>query len=273
MEGSPPLENEAVEAFRENGVICLRGVFADWVETLARGIETNLAEPGADAKLYHDDAGRLFMSDYCNWQRISEYEVFVKRSRSAEIAARLMGSETARLFHEHVLVKEAGADIGTPWHHDQPYYCVDGRQNVSMWIPVDPVARDTSPEFIAGSHLWRRTFTPERFNGRPLYGEGDVYEPLPDIGADRSSFDIRGWDLAPGDAICFHFLTVHGAPANRSLAASRRAISVRWIGDDARFARRPGPTSPPFSDITLVPGEEMTAKEFPLCWPSDRCVP
>ena len=41
------MENEAVEAFREDGVVCLRGVFADWVETLARGIETNLAEPGA----------------------------------------------------------------------------------------------------------------------------------------------------------------------------------------------------------------------------------
>ena len=58
-----------------------------------------------------------------------------------EVAARLMGSRTARFFHEHVLVKEPGATERTPWHHDQPYYPVDGDQNVSMWIALDPVPR------------------------------------------------------------------------------------------------------------------------------------
>ena len=265
--------NDAVRAYRDDGVVCLRGVFGDWVEALTRGIERNLEVPGPDARLYHDDGGRLFLSDYCNWSRINEFEAFARRSRCAEIAAGLMESQTARLFHEHVLVKEAGAQIGTPWHHDQPYYCVDGRQNVSMWICVDPVSRDTSPEFIAGSHRWRRNFTPERFNGRPLYGDGDVYEALPDIEASRASFDIRGFDLVPGDAICFHFLTVHGAPANRSLVTPRRAVSMRWIGDDARFAERPGTTSPPFREVTLRAGDEMVAPEFPLVWPADPCAP
>ncbi len=267
----PDIGDDVVEAYRADGVICLRGLFAEWTDSLARGVERNLAEPGGDARLYHDDGGRLFMSDYCNWPRIAEYEAFARRSPAARIAARLMGSRTARLFHEHVLVKEAGAEIGTPWHHDQPYYCVDGRQNVSMWITVDPVARDTSPEFVAGSHRWRRTFTPERFNGRALYGDGDVYETLPDIDAQRESFDIRGFDLAPGDAICFHFLTIHGAPANRSLVTPRRAVSVRWIGDDARFAERPGPTSPPFRGVALKAGDEMVAPDFPLCWPPGPC--
>ena len=263
---------DSVEAFRRDGVVCLRGVFAEWVDMLRLGIEKNLDEPGADAKLYRDAAGRLFMSDYCNWQRIAEYETFARHGPGAGIAAELMDSATVRLFHEHVLVKEAGAGLGTPWHHDQPYYCVDGRQNVSMWVPVDPVARDTSPEFIAGSHRWQRTFTPERFNGQPLYGDGDDNEPLPDIDADRSAFDIRGFDLEPGDAVCFHFLTVHGAPANRSLVTPRRAISMRWIGDDARFAVRPGPTSPPFQGVILETGAEMIAPEFPLCWSRTSCV-
>ena len=53
--------------------------------------------------------------------------------------ALLMGSRSVRLFHEHVLVKEPNADVPTPWHHDQPYYCVDGDQNVSMWIALDAV--------------------------------------------------------------------------------------------------------------------------------------
>ncbi len=263
---------DSLAAFRRDGVVCLRGIFCEWVDMLRLGIEKNLDEPGEDAKLYHDEAGRLFMSDYCNWQRIPEYETFARQGPGARIAAELMGSATVRLFHEHVLVKEAGAGLGTPWHHDQPYYCVDGGQNVSMWVPVDPVARDTSPEFIAGSHRWKRRFTPERFNGQPLYGDDDDHEPLPDIDADRSAFDIRGFDLEPGDVICFHFLTVHGAPANRSPVTPRRAISMRWIGDDARFAIRAGPTSPPLRGVALDPGDAMIAPEFPVCWPRTSCV-
>ena len=258
---------ETVETYQQEGVVCVRGLFADWVERLAAGVDKNLATPGPDGKLYHDEAGRIFLSDYCNWQRIGEYEDFLRHSRCAELAAALMRSKTARLFHEHVLVKEAGADIATPWHHDQPYYCVDGRQNVSIWIPLDQVARDTSVEFVAGSHRWQRHFSPERFNRQPLYGEADSYERLPDIEAHRADYDIRGFELEPGDAICFHFLTVHGAPGNRSLGRARRAVSARWIGDDARFARRPGPTSPPFREVTLEPGAVMDAPEFPLCWP------
>jgi len=33
----------------------------------------------------------------------------------------------------------------TPWHQDQPYYNIEGRQNVSFWIPVDPVSRASDP--------------------------------------------------------------------------------------------------------------------------------
>jgi ectoine hydroxylase-related dioxygenase (phytanoyl-CoA dioxygenase family) len=250
-----------------DGVVCLRGLFADWVEILRAGVDRNLAEPGPDGKLYHDEGGRLFLSDYCNWQRIPEYEDFLRHSSCAEVAARLMGSTTARLFHEHVLVKEPGATTPTPWHHDQPYYCVDGRQNVSIWVALDPVARDTSVEFVAGSHRWSRTFMPERFNRQPLYGEAEAYERLPDIEANRADYDIRGFDVAPGDAICFHFLTVHGAPGNRAGGRYRRAFSARWIGDDARFAVRPGPTSPPFRGVALKAGDAMDAPEFPLIWP------
>ncbi len=257
---------ETIDAFQNDGVVFIKGLFPDWVPALTRGVEQNLDEPGPDGKLYHDEAGRRFLSDYCNWQRIPEYEDFLRNSRCAELAAAVMESKTARLFHEHILVKDAGAQIPTPWHHDQPYYCVDGRQNVSIWIPLDPIARETSVEFVAGSHRWEQFFTPERFNTQPLYGDADTYEKLPDIEANRDAYDIRGFELEPGDAICFHYLTIHGAPANRSLNTPRRAVSARWIGDDARFAVRPGKTSPPFREVTLKPGDVMDAPEFPLVW-------
>ena len=248
-------------------MLLVKGLFADWVEPLRAGIARNMAEPSPIARRYLDDDGRLFLSDYCSWARIPEYGDFARRSPAAALAAELMGSGSVRLIHEHVLVKEAGAAVPTPWHHDQPFYCVDGNQNVSLWLPLDPIPRAISPEFIAGSHAWGRTFQPQRFSRAPLYEGVDTYDDLPDFEAERDEHDIRTYELGPGDAICFHFMTVHSAPANTGRALARRAISFRWIGDDARYAKRPGTTSPPFSDVTLEHGAVMDAPQFPLVWP------
>ena len=97
-----------------------------------------------------------------------------------------MGTKTARLFHEHVLVKEASAGVATPWHQDQPYYCVDGNDTVSLWIPLDPVPRDRTLEFVGGSHKWGKYFRPERFDKTPL-NENDGLEEVPDINGNRDT--------------------------------------------------------------------------------------
>ena len=67
-----------------------------------------------------------------------------------------MNSKKVNLFHEHVLIKEPGATKKTPWHQDQPYYCVSGKDNCSLWIPLDPVDKSVCPEFIKGSHKWNK---------------------------------------------------------------------------------------------------------------------
>jgi len=113
------VDQEQVDSFREDGAVALRGVFADWVETLRAGIERNIGEPGPGVRIYESDGGGgRFFGDYCNWDRIPEYRDFVVSSPAAAIAKCLMGSRTVRPFHEHVLVKEPGAGASrrvTPW--------------------------------------------------------------------------------------------------------------------------------------------------------------
>lgn len=41
----------------------------------------------------------------------------------------------------------------------------------------------------------------------------------------------------------FDFRTVHGARGNLS-TSRRRVLSLRWLGEDVRYAERPGKTSP-----------------------------
>lgn len=258
-------DDETVAAFRRDGVAVLRGVFADWVETLRAGIAANMEDPAPNARVYRgEDGGGRFFVDYCNWARFPDYRRFIFDSDAAAIGARLMESRSVRLFHEHVLVKEAATGVPTPWHQDAPYYCAGGPKTVSLWIPLDEVPRETTLEFVAGSHLWGKSYRPQRFDGTPLNAD-DGLEEMPDIDGNRDAHDILGWALAPGDAVAFDYRTVHGAPANTSATRQRRAFSLRLLGEGARFVRREGiVTSPPFPDVALKNGDPLTVDEFPL---------
>jgi ectoine hydroxylase-related dioxygenase (phytanoyl-CoA dioxygenase family) len=224
-----------------------------------------MATPGPYTRGYtKDGAPGRFFGDYCNWRRIEEYRSFFFDSPAAGLARALMGSSKVNLFHEHVLVKEPGTLDRTPWHHDQPYYCVDGRDTCSLWIPLDPVPRETCVEFVAGSHRWGRWFTPTKFAGAAYQRQDAGYETIPDIDAERERHRFLAWDLAPGDCIAFHFLTVHGAPGNLSQTARRRAFAARFTGDDAVYVRRAGEMSPPFPEVTLEPGQPLDSDTFPV---------
>jgi ectoine hydroxylase-related dioxygenase (phytanoyl-CoA dioxygenase family) len=259
------IAKEDIEQFDRDGAVCVRGAFSEeWLEVLGAGIEQNLAEPGPFAK-YYTDANQpgFFFGDYCNWQRISQYRRFAFESPAADIAAAFMRSKRVNFFHEHVLVKEPRTEDRTPWHHDQPYWVVDGEQVCSIWMALDPVPEEVSVEFIRGSHRWGQWFTPKRFADHDEH-PGAEGETIPDIDGHRDDYDIIRFALEPGDCIVFHALTVHGAPGNASPWLRRRAIATRWTGDDARFTRRVGFMSPPFEEVTLNTGDRMDSTTFPL---------
>lgn len=261
------VDDATVAAFARDGAVCLRGLLKpDEVALLARGIDANLAAPSPRAIVASrpDDPG-FFIEDFCNWQDNPDYRRVIFDSALAEAAARLMGSRRVRLYHDHMLAKEPGTRQPTPWHQDQPYYNVEGRQNVSFWIPVDPVRRHSTLEFVAGTHrgpwLMPRTFMTHEARWFP---EGSLQE-LPDIEATRGERSILGWALEPGDAVAFHMLALH-ASAGVDGDRRRRVFSVRFLGDDARHAPRRWKTSPDFPGLAdrLPAGAEMDDPLFPL---------
>ena len=257
------VDEHTLAAFELDGAVPIRGCFEPWVDSLRRGVEYNIAHPGPDVRDYRDEAGGRFFGDYCNWSRIPEYREFLFESPAADIARALMRSRVARLFHEHVLVKEVQTGIPTPWHQDLPYYCVDTDRSCSLWLVLDPVPLETCAEFVAGSHRWGKLYRPERFNRSPL-NEGDPLDAPPDIDARREDYDILRWALEPGDAVAFTFRTLHGAPPNRSRHRRRRTLSSRWVGDGATFADRGGVTSPPFREVKLAHGAPLEGPRFPV---------
>lgn len=255
--------------FQRDGAVCVRGAVApEHVELARRAIDTNLADLSQLAKRASGADDGAFIEDFCNWQRLPDIWRFITKSGVATIAAELMGSRTVRLYHDHVLVKEPGTRQRTPWHQDQPYYNIDGRLNASMWFPVDPVPRESTLEFVAGSHdgQW---FMPRSFldDEAKWFPDGSLSE-LPDIDGRPGDFTILGWALEPGDAVFFHMLTLHGA-GGVSGQHRRRVLSVRFLGDDIVHAPRPWATSPPFPGLAdeLPAGAPMDHPLFPQLWP------
>ncbi len=266
-----PVDGDAVASFRRDGAVCLRQCFeARWIEMLRDAVEVDKAAPGPMAR--HNTAegepGEFFV-DFQLWRRWPECRRFVEESPAAGIAAALLGASRIAFYHDHLLVKEPGTEAPTPWHHDQPYYPIDGEMIGSIWLPLDPISLDVSVEFIAGSHRWGRRFRPRYFD--PDHTSLDVpedgFEEIPDFDAERDAHRILKWEMAPGDCIFFHALTVHGAPGNDSATRRRRAYATRWLGEDTRYAELPGRISPPIAGHGLRPGDSMTCALFPEVWP------
>jgi ectoine hydroxylase-related dioxygenase (phytanoyl-CoA dioxygenase family) len=253
-------------AYQRDGALLLRGVFADWIDTLRDGCASNMAAPGpyGAENVRPGDGGGRFFDDYCNWQRISQFETFMRQSPAAEIAGRLMGSSTAQIFHDHLLVKEPGTAKKTPWHQDMPYYCVTGMQTASYWIPLDPVTEANTLRLVLGSHLWPKLVRPKRWaGGEDFYANDEDFMDMPDV--ESGEFNILAPAMEPGDAIIFNYRTVHGAAGNTGLGR-RRAFSARYLGDDAVFIQRPGRTSPPFPGIGQSDGQKLREDWFPTIW-------
>jgi ectoine hydroxylase-related dioxygenase (phytanoyl-CoA dioxygenase family) len=261
---------DAIATFQSDGVVLLRGAFVDWVDRLRAGLQRNMDYPNDYAfpcdSVAPGEKGRFFDS-YCNWHRIPEYTEFVGSSAAASMACQFMRSASAQFFHEHVFCKDAGTQTATPWHHDLPYYCVDGWQNVSIYVSLDFTPANTAVRFLAGSHRSGQLYYPRHFLDGSDYVLDDPtmsgVAPLEDAFQEK---DLRAFELEPGDTLLFDFRTLHGTTAAET-KTQRRAFSTRWLGDDMVYFERPGETSPPLKDLGVQPGMRMPEDLFPVVWP------
>ncbi len=259
------VKDSEIVAFETDGVVCLRGIFPqDWIDFMAEAVDGAMALPGPHSEEYEaENGGGRFFGDLDIWKRHDPFRRFVFGSPAAEVAGTVMKSRKINFFYDQLLVKEPGTSARTPWHQDQPYWAVSGRQVASIWLPFDPVATETSVEYVAGSHRWE-AYSPYHFADGTEY-EGTGLPPLPDIEAARETHDILSFACEPGDCLVFQAMIVHGAPPNNS-PQRRRALASRWCGDDARYSVRPGEVAIPTSDPGLKHGDALDSDDFPVVW-------
>ena len=279
-----PITGEEIEAYESDGVVCLRGVMpAAWLDRMRAPIESEIAaarsadlsqmaraiEAGGgeileDAPIASAPAGR-FVAGTDHWRSHEEFRAFAAESPLPEIVAALMRSQRVHLYEDSLLVKEPGSKERTAYHQDLAYFHVEGEQICTTWCPLDPVTPETGAvSYVRGSHRWGKVYRPNLFVSREEI-PGTLGEPLPPIDDHPEDYDLVQFSLEPGDVTVHHARTLHGAGGNASADQRRRAISVRYTGDDARFHVRQGaPTKPHHAG--LGEGDAMGGAGAPCVW-------
>ncbi len=261
---------EEVEAYRRDGVVVLRGaVPPEWLERVEPAVQRAWEGDGtADLSEMADGgaggSGR-FRAGTDHWRTDPDAKAFALESPLAGIAAALMGSRSVWLWEDSFLIKAPGTAEDTRFHQDLPYFHLTGTQLATFWAPLDVVTAQTGAlRFVKGSHLWGREFTPTMFvSDDPITGAPG--EAVPQIDLDGP--DVMCVDMEPGDLSIHDARTLHGAGPNTSSTQWRRAVSVRYCGDDVRVAFRPGLPVSPFQ-VVLTEGEALSDNaSTPQVWP------
>lgn len=261
------LTAEEIQRYQEDGVIMIKGAIdPNWMALIESGIE----EARNNASMMGRFMSRKvegYQMDIFLWKRIDALRDLIYYGPFARWAQQLMGAQEVRFFYDQMFIKEPGTDAPTPWHQDLSFWPIRGEQICSFWIPCDPVTRANSGlMYVRGSHKW-----PQRFKAvSPDYVAAiidDSMDDIPDINANPEQYELLDWEMEPGDILMFHPLTLHGSYGNKSRTMRRRALALRWTGDDVVYA----PTAkrmPIHYNHDSVSGGPLRGAAFPRILPT-----
>jgi ectoine hydroxylase-related dioxygenase (phytanoyl-CoA dioxygenase family) len=259
------LSEADIARFDEDGVVCIRGAFAEWVEPLRNEIEKILERPRASAVNHAERQGGVFFHDTDLWRDTDVIRRVALSSRASSMVRQLVGTDRLNFYGDHLLIKEPGSPTArTPWHQDESYMRVGGWQLVTVWIALDRVTAETGAlQFVVGSHRWGKTYRPVRFSGGEAFAHDRFSETVPDIDADPERYRTTQFDLGPGDCTIHHIRTLHAGGGNRSLTTRRRALVLRYAGDDVRYVE-PNKAATWSRGAEGKTGARLDPEEFPV---------
>ena len=257
----------AVESYRRDGVVCLRNAFDfDWVASLRSAVDTAISDGvrmGSDLVVNVSKSGEpgFFFYDMFLWKRYGFFREFAFDSPAADLARKIMQSNSIIFYYDLILSKEPGTTSPTPWHYDEAYWPVFGTQICNLWTALDSIPKETALRFIRSSHRLKTDYRAVGFGPQIEYsGQNDPIPP--DWDSDPGDHEIVYASLEPGDCLIINLRTHHSAPGNPLHGGRRRALATHWLGDDARYNNKPWECDPNERGENLQHGGSMECETF-----------
>jgi ectoine hydroxylase-related dioxygenase (phytanoyl-CoA dioxygenase family) len=223
-----------------------------------------------DARPLQDDVPvdqrGLFYFRVGNWRRSLPIRSVALDSQLPELLTDLLDTSRLHFWNDTIYVKAPYTPQRTAYHQDLPYMDASGTKCASVWIALDPVTSASGGmKYIRGSHRWDKLYAANTLIAQtPI--PGTRLPRLPDIEAEEQDHEVLTFDMEPGDIIIHDARTVHGSGGNTT-SQMRRAISMRYCGDDMVYFKRPGTAFQARATHTLGTGAPLHAQDFPVVWP------
>lgn len=193
------------------------------------------------------------------WQKSEIVKNFVFRKDLAQIAAKIMGVSSVRLYHDQALFKEAGGGA-TPWHVDQVYWPLDTTKTCTFWIPLQSTPHEMGTlSFASGSHL--------KTGGRDMV-ISDESEKFFSGYVKESGFELSADEFELGDISVHAGWTVHHAGPNQT-DQIREVMTIIYMAEDTRLLSSPTKTQWVDRDAftpEVQPGELIDTELNPILY-------
>jgi len=225
------VSQQQVDRFQANGHVLCKGLashdeIAFYRQAILEGVEKLNTERRKMEE--RDTYGKAFLQIFNLWRQNDVLKKFVLAKRFAHVAAKLMGVDRVRLYHDQALFKEPGGGH-TPWHQDQYYWPLDTTNTVTMWMPLIDITSDMGiMNFASGTHKFGSITSKEISDSSEDFFNNFVKEKKFNVGGANS--------LQAGDATFHAGWTLHNAPGNHS-SKMREVMTIIYFADKTRVLK------------------------------------
>ena len=193
------------------------------------------------------------------WEDFPEVRNLTFHKKITSTAAKLLGVDTIRIWHDQALIKEPGGRE-TDIHHDKPYWPIKENKSITAWIPLVEINENNGQlGFFPGSHLDENERFINIFSGKVSSDDLAEVTQINEIQPEYLS-------LMPGDVSFHNGLTFHQAKQNKS-EKERLVYTVIFFADGCTRGDDRFHFSVDRSEIKV--GEKIDSDVTPIAFPID----
>jgi ectoine hydroxylase-related dioxygenase (phytanoyl-CoA dioxygenase family) len=255
------LAKDQLQQYQRDGHICLPHLMRqEEIEVYRKAILEAVEKMNAEKRALkdRDTYGKAFLQIFNLWRRNEILKKFVHAKRFGNVAARLMGVDRVRLYHDQALFKEAGGGH-TPWHQDQYYWPLDTDKTITLWMPLIDLTKDMGiMQFASGSHKEGYVLAKEISDESEAFFHRYILE---------RGFKISSSEtMKAGDGTFHAGWTLHHASPNKT-NTTREVMTIIYFADGTRITKPDNAWREKDLEVWLggkKPGEEASGELNPL---------